>query len=206
MKIFCVGMNYAAHKAELHNDALELREPVIFMKPDTALLRNGKPFYLPHFSSDLQYETEIVLKISKLGKTISAKFAHRYFDEVTVGIDLTARDLQHALRADGLPWEVSKAFDNSAVVGDFLPIDSLHTPIDRMPFHLNINGQTVQQGNSADMLFRFDKIIEHISQFFTLKIGDLIYTGTPVGVGTLHIDDHLEGYFGDRKLLDFWIK
>jgi 2-keto-4-pentenoate hydratase/2-oxohepta-3-ene-1,7-dioic acid hydratase in catechol pathway len=199
-------MNYAAHKKELHNEALNLREPVLFMKPDTALLRDGKPFYLPDFSADLQYEAEIVLKISKLGKTVSPKFAHRYFDEVTVGIDLTARDLQHKLRADGLPWEVSKAFDNSAVVGEFLPIDSLPVPIERLPFHLDINGQTVQQGNSADMLFRFDEIVAYISQFFTLKIGDLIYTGTPPGVGTLHIDDHLEGYLGDKKLLDFWIK
>ncbi|MDR0833107.1 MAG: fumarylacetoacetate hydrolase family protein [Candidatus Symbiothrix sp.] len=206
MKLFCVGMNYAAHNKELHTESLKLKEPAIFMKPDTALLRGGKPFYIPNFSSDMQYETEIVLRICRLGKNISPKFAHRYFDEVTVGIDLTARDLQQTLRAGGLPWEISKAFDNSAVVGEFVPIDSLNTNIDQLPFHLDINGQTVQQGTTADMLFKFDEIVAYISQFFTLKIGDLVYTGTPAGVGQIHIDDHLEGYIGTNKLLDFQIK
>lgn len=204
MKIIAVGMNYAAHNKELHH-TLVLSEPTIFMKADSSLLKDGKPFFIPDFSSDVQYETEIVVRIDKLGKNIAERFAHRYYHEVTVGIDFTARDVQSRLRAQGLPWEISKAFDNSAALGTFVPLEEVGE-IGRIPFHLDINGKTVQTGHTADMLFPVDRIIAYVSRFFTLKIGDLIYTGTPCGVGPVHIDDHLEGYIGDRKLLDFHVK
>lgn len=204
MKIIAVGMNYAAHNKELHH-TLVLSEPTIFMKADSSLLKDGKPFFIPDFSSDVQYETEVVVRIDKLGKNIAERFAHRYYHEVTVGIDFTARDVQSRLRAQGLPWEISKAFDNSAALGTFVPLEEIGE-IGRIPFHLDINGKTVQAGNTADMLFPVDRIIAYVSRFFTLKIGDLIYTGTPCGVGPVHIDDHLEGYIGDRKLLDFHVK
>lgn len=204
MKIIAVGMNYAAHNKELHH-SLELSEPTIFMKSDSALLKDGKPFFIPDFSSEIHYETEIVVKIDRLGKNIAERFAHRYYNEVTVGIDFTARDLQRELRAKGLPWEISKAFDNSAVIGEFVPLDRVGD-VNRIPFHLDINGQTVQSGNTSDMLFPVDKIIAYVSRFFTLKIGDLIFTGTPSGVGPVKINDHLQGYINERKLLDFHVK
>ena len=197
-------MNYAAHNKELHH-SLELSEPTIFMKSDSSLLKDGKPFFIPDFSSEIHYETEIVVKIDRLGKNIAERFAHRYYNEVTVGIDFTARDLQRELRAKGLPWEISKAFDNSAVVGTFVPLDRVGD-INRIPFHLDINGQKVQEGNTSDMLFPVDRIIAYVSRFFTLKIGDLIFTGTPAGVGPVSINDHLQGYIGEQKLLDFHIK
>lgn len=204
MKIIAVGMNYAAHNKELHH-TLVLSEPTIFMKADSSLLKDGKPFFIPDFSSDVQYETEVVVRIDKLGKNIAERFAHRYYHEVTVGIDFTARDVQSRLRAQGLPWEISKAFDNSAALGTFVPLEEIGE-IDHIPFHLDINGKTVQTGHTGDMLFPVDRIIAYVSRFFTLKIGDLIYTGTPCGVGPVHIDDHLEGYIGERKLLDFHVK
>lgn len=204
MKIIAVGMNYAAHNKELHH-TLVLSEPTIFMKADSSLLKDGKPFFIPDFSSDVQYETEVVVRIDKLGKNIAERFAHRYYHEVTVGIDFTARDVQSRLRAQGLPWEISKAFDNSAALGTFVPLEEIGE-IDHISFHLDINGKTVQTGHTGDMLFPVDRIIAYVSRFFTLKIGDLIYTGTPCGVGPVHIDDHLEGYIGDRKLLDFHVK
>ena len=197
-------MNYAAHNKELHH-SLELSEPTIFMKSDSSLLKDGKPFFIPDFSSEIHYETEIVVKIDRLGKNIAERFAHRYYNEVTVGIDFTARDLQSKLRAQGLPWEISKAFDNSAALGTFIPVERVGD-INRIPFHLDINGTTVQAGNTQDMLFPVDKIIAYVSCFFTLKIGDLIYTGTPVGVGPVKIDDHLQGYIGEQKLLDFFVR
>ena len=197
-------MNYAAHNKELHH-SLELSEPTIFMKSDSSLLKDGKPFFIPDFSSEIHYETELVVKIDRLGKNIAERFAHRYYTEVTVGIDFTARDLQRKLREQGLPWELSKAFDNSAVVGTFVPVEQVGS-ISNLPFHLDINGKTVQKGNTQDMLFSVDKIIAYVSRFFTLKIGDLIYTGTPVGVGLVQIDDHLQGYIGEQKLLDFFVK
>ena len=203
MKIIAVGMNYAAHNKELHH-SLELSEPTIFMKSDSSLLKDGKPFFIPDFSSEIHYETELVVKIDRLGKNIAERFAHRYYTEVTVGIDFTARDLQRKLREQGLPWELSKAFDNSAVVGTFVPVEQVGS-ISNLPFHLDINGKIVQKGNSQDMLFSVDKIIAYVSRFFTLKIGDLIYTGTPVGVGPVQIDDHLQGYIGEQKLLDFFV-
>lgn len=204
MKIIAVGMNYAAHNKELHH-SLELSEPTIFMKSDSSLLKDGKPFFIPDFSSELHYETEIVIKIDRLGKNIAERFAHRYYSELTVGIDFTARDLQRKLRAEGLPWEISKAFDNSAAIGTFIPVDRVGD-VNRVPFHLEINGQMVQEGNTRDMLFPVDRIVSYVSRFFTLKIGDLIYTGTPVGVGPVKIDDHLQGYIGERKLLDFFVR
>lgn len=197
-------MNYAAHNKELHH-SLELSEPTIFMKSDSSLLKDGKPFFIPDFSSEIHYETELVVKIDRLGKNIAERFAHRYYTEVTVGIDFTARDLQRKLREQGLPWELSKAFDNSAVVGTFVPVEQVGS-ISNLPFHLDINGKIVQKGNTQDMLFSVDKIIAYVSRFFTLKIGDLIYTGTPVGVGPVQIDDHLQGYIGEQKLLDFFVK
>ncbi|MDR1633221.1 MAG: fumarylacetoacetate hydrolase family protein [Dysgonamonadaceae bacterium] len=203
MKIICVGMNYAAHNKELNNPLI-MDKPVIFMKPDTALLKDGKPFYLPDFSSDMQYEAEIVVRINRLGKNISKRFARRYYNEATVGIDMTARDLQRKFQQEGLPWELCKSFDNSAVIGDFVPLDGLD--IDALPFHLEIDGKTVQESNTALMNFKTDEIIEYVSRFITLRMGDLIFTGTPAGVGKLDINNHLQGYIGDKKLLDFWIK
>jgi 2-keto-4-pentenoate hydratase/2-oxohepta-3-ene-1,7-dioic acid hydratase in catechol pathway len=203
MNIFAVGMNYAAHNKELHH-TLELKEPTIFMKADSAL-KDGKPFFIPDFSSEIHYETEIVIKIGRLGKHIDERFAHRYYDEVTVGIVFTARDLQTQLRSRGLPWEICKAFDNSAAVGTFLPLAEAGD-IHRLPFRLDINGQTVQTGNTQHLIFPVERIIAYVSRFFTLRMGDLIYTGTPEGVGPVHIGDHLQGYIGDRKLLDFRVK
>lgn len=204
MKIIAVGMNYSEHNKEL-NHTLELKEPTIFMKSDSSILKDGKPFYIPDFSSEIHYETEVVVKISRLGKNIAERFAHRYYEEVTVGIDFTARDLQNKLRAEGLPWEISKAFDHSAVLGTFIPVTDL-SDINQTSFHLDINDKMVQQGNTKDMLFSIDQIIAYVSKFFTLKIGDLIYTGTPVGVGPVHIGDRLTGYLEDKKLLDFQVK
>lgn len=204
MKIIAVGMNYASHNKELRH-SLELAEPTIFMKSDSSLLKDGKPFFIPDFTTELHYETEAVIKISRLGKSIAERFAHRYYEDVTVGIDFTARDLQTKLRSQGLPWELSKAFDNSAVIGTFIPLAEAGA-INRIPFHLEINGKNVQEGNTADMLFSVDKIIAYVSRFFTLKIGDLIYTGTPAGVGEVRVGDHLQGYIGDRKLLDFHVR
>ena len=204
MKIICVGMNYPSHNKEM-NHSLELKEPTIFMKSDSSLLKDGKPFFIPDFSQDIQYETELVVKIDRLGKNIAERFAHRYYKEVTVGIDFTARDLQTKLRTQGLPWELSKAFDHSAVIGDFISLEEAGA-VNQLPFHLEINQQEAQAGNTRDMLFHVDQIIAYVSRFFTLKIGDLIFTGTPAGVGPVQIDDHLQGYVGERKLLDFYVR
>lgn len=204
MKILAVGMNYASHNKEMHHP-LEDAEPVVFMKSDSSLLKDGKPFFIPDFSSEVHYETEIVIRIDRLGKNIGERFARRYYNEVTVGIDFTARDLQRRLRAEGLPWEISKAFDASAAIGTFLPLTETEG-INRLAFRLALNGQTVQEGNTADMLFPADRIIAYASRFFTLKTGDLIYTGTPAGVGPVKIGDHLQGFIGERKLLDFYVK
>ena len=202
MKIFAVGMNYIQHKKELDGALYTPEEPVIFTKADSALLKAHKPFFVPDFMGCIDYETELVVRICRLGKTIPERFAHRYYDAVTVGIDFTARDVQQRLRAAGQPWELSKGFDGSAAIGDwvgkerFLDIQSLR-------FHLNINGQTVQEGYTGDMLFSVDHIVAYISRYFTLKTGDLIFTGTPVGVGPVHIDDHIEGYLEESKVLEF---
>ena len=204
MKIFAIGLNYESHNKEMKR-SFEAAEPVVFMKPDTALLRNGNPFFMPDFSNNIEYEGEVVIKINRLGKNIAEKFAHRYFDEITVGVDFTARDVQMKQKELGLPWEIAKSFDGSAPIGEFINKADIGD-VNNLNFSLNLNGNAVQQGNSGDMIHSFDKIIAYISKFFTLKIGDLIFTGTPAGVGTISIDDHITGYIEDRKLLDFKIK
>ena len=205
MKIIAVGMNYVAHCQERHANENLPQEPVIFMKPDSALLKDSKPFFIPDFSKRVDYETELVVRICRLGKNIAPRFAHRYYDAVTVGIDFTARDLQNKLRAEGKPWEISKGFDNSAVIGDFVPVNRFKD-VQNLDFHLNIDGNKVQEGNTRDMIFKIDELIAYVSQFYTLKIGDLLYTGTPVGVGPVSIGQHLEGYLEGEKLLDFYVR
>ena len=204
MKIICVGRNYVAHAKELNNEIPD--EPVLFLKPDTALLRNNDPFYIPEWSNDLHHEVEIVIKINRLGKNVDKKFAHRYYKEIGLGIDFTARDVQNALKDKGLPWEKSKAFDHSAVIcREFVNIDSL-TDRNIIGFRLDINGKTVQEGNSSLMIFPIDNIISHVSKYFTLKIGDLIYTGTPPGVGETVVGDLLEGFLEGEKVLSMEIR
>ena len=205
MKIIAVGMNYAEHNKELGHSLIN-KEPIIFMKPDTAMLKDGKPFFLPDFSKQVEYETEIVVRICRLGKTIAPQFAHRYYDSVTVGIDFTARDLQKRFREQGYPWELSKVFDNAATIGRFVPLAETGNDIQNLHFHLNIDGKKVQQGHTADMIFKVDDIVSYVSQFMTLKMGDLIFTGTPSGVGPVRIGQHLQGYIGEDKLLDFYIR
>jgi len=204
MKIFAVGLNYASHNKEMER-TFQSKEPIIFMKPDTALLKDDKPFFYPDFSDEIHYETELVIKINRLGKNIAERFAYRYWDEVTVGIDFTARDLQRKQKELGFPWEIAKGFDNSAAIGKFISKSEL-SDIRQMDFWLDINNKRVQQGNTKDMIYPVDKIIAYISRFFTLKMGDLIFTGTPAGIGPVAIDDHLQGYLEGRKLLDFKIK
>lgn len=215
-------MNYAQHNKEVKNTLLQQsvsdsadREPVIFTKADSALLKDHKPFFIPDFMGQIDYETELVVRICRLGKSIPERFAHRYYDAITVGIDFTARELQKKLREESQPWEISKGFDGSAVIGDWINLDKLIPLRDdgevslcdkALEFHLDINGQTVQSGLSSQMIHTVDHLISYISQFFTLKTGDLLYTGTPVGVGPVKIDDHLEGYLEGRKLLDFYVK
>jgi 2-keto-4-pentenoate hydratase/2-oxohepta-3-ene-1,7-dioic acid hydratase in catechol pathway len=203
MKIICIGLNYRKHAMEMGRPIPP--EPIIFLKPDSSLLKNNKPFFLPGFSNMIQYETEVVLKINKLGKGISQKFAHRYYDELTLGIDITARDIQNRNSASGLPWELSKCFDGAAPIGKFVPVSSFKD-LNTLDFKLEINEKTVQQGNTSDMIFSFNEIISYVSRFFTLKTGDLIFTGTPSGVGPLKKNDNLIAYLGDEVLLDFWIK
>ena len=203
MKIIAVGMNYPSHVKEM-TDVLS-PEPVIFCKPDNALLLNNKPFFYPDFSKDIHYETEIVVKINRLGKNIAEKFAHRYYSELTVGIDFTARDLQKRCKAEGLPWEIAKGFDNSAAIGKMVK-KSVFADMQAIGFHLDINGMTVQQGNTKEMIFSIDQIISNVSKYFTLKIGDLIFTGTPHGVGPVKINDKLQAYLEGELVLDFKIK
>lgn len=204
MKIICIGRNYSDHVRELNNEIPE--EPVIFMKPDSALLRNNDPFYIPDFSQDLHYECELIIKINRLGKNIEPQFANRYFEEIGLGIDFTARDLQNKLREKGLPWEKAKAFDRSAVISsEFIPKDQF-PDLNSIKFQLKKNGEVVQNGDSAYMLFPMDEIIGQVSKYFTLKIGDLIYTGTPAGVGPVAIGDRLEGFLEGKKLFDFEVK
>lgn len=203
MKIICIGLNYRKHAQEMGWTLPS--EPVVFMKPDSALLKKDKPFFLPDFSDNIHYEVEVVVKISKLGKSISSKFAPRYFDEVTLGIDITARDIQSRNAAAGYPWELSKAFDGAAPVGSFVPVSTLED-VNNLDFRLEINGKIVQQSNTSDLIFSINEIIEYVSRFFTLKTGDLIFTGTPSGVGQLKRNDNLVAYLGDKPLLDFMIK
>lgn len=204
MKILAVGMNYTEHNKELGNTLLPT-EPVIFSKPESAIIRDGKPFFIPDFSEKIDYETEIVVRINKLGKNIGERFAHRYYSEIALGIDFTARDLQKSLRSKGLPWDICKGFDGSAVVGEFINKEELGD-VQSLHFHLDIDGKTVQKGFTGDMIFTIDKIISYVSQFFTLKTGDLIYTGTPVGVGPVKEGQLLEGYIEERKMLEVTVK
>lgn len=205
MKIFAVGMNYIQHNKELDGTLYKPEEPVIFTKADSALLKDSKPFFLPDELGRIDYETELVVRICRLGKSIPQRFAHRYYDAVTVGIDFTARDLQNRLRAEGKPWDLCKGFDGSAAIGEWVSIEKFRD-IQAIYFRLDINGNTVQEGCSSDMLFKVDEIIAYISQWFTLKTGDILYTGTPAGVGPVHIDDHLTGWLEDRKVLEFNVK
>lgn len=202
MKIFCIGMNYAQHNNALHGTLLKTEEPVIFIKPDSAILKDHKPFFIPDDMGRIEYETELVVRICRLGKTIPERFAHRYYDAVTVGIDFTARELQKKLKENGRPWELAKGFDGSAALGEWIDKKKF-LDIQRLHFHLDINGKTIQEGCTSDMLYKVDEIISYISRYFTLKTGDILYTGCPTGCGSVHIDDHLEGYIEDRKVLDF---
>ena len=203
MKIICIGRNYSEHAKELNNEVPS--EPVLFMKPKTALLLPEKPLYYPEFTDDLHYECEVVVKICKNGKYIQEKFAKKYYNEVSLGLDFTARDLQQKQKSKGLPWEIAKAFDSSAAVGRFIPIGP-EMNIQKLDFELKLNGNTAQHGNTKDMLFNVSKIVEYASRFFTLNIGDLIFTGTPAGVGPVSVYDHLEGYLQGEKLLDVDIR
>ncbi|SMD05735.1 fumarylacetoacetate hydrolase family protein [Pedobacter africanus] len=203
MKIIAIGRNYAEHAKELNNPVPD--QPVIFLKPDTALLKDNKPFYIPEFSSDIHYELELVLKICKEGKHISEKFAHKYYEELGLGIDFTARDIQTAHKTKGLPWELAKAFDHSAAVSDFIPKTQFED-IYKLQFELKVNNSIRQKGNTANLLFSFEKILAFVSQYITLKKGDLIFTGTPAGVGKVNQGDKLEAWLEGQQLLDFDIK
>ena len=202
MKIICIGRNYAKHAKELNNPVP--KQPLIFMKPDTAMLVNRKPFFYPEFTKDLHYEAEVVLKVCKNGKHVEPEFAHKYYDKLTIGLDLTARDIQARCKEKGHPWEIAKGFDGSAVLGEFISMADFQA--DNIGFYLNKNGETVQKGNTNDLIFSFDYIISYVSKIFRLHMGDLIFTGTPEGVGPLQVGDELEGFIGERRLLECRIK
>lgn len=202
MKILCVGRNYSEHAKELGNAVPE--NPVIFSKPDTALIKHNEPFYHPDFSQDIHHEVELVIKISKMGKKIQPKFARNYFTEIGLGIDFTARDVQSKLKEKGLPWELAKAFDGSAPIGEFINIEG--KDLSNINFSLTKNGEMVQQGNTAQMIFPFEEIVSFVSQYFTLKVGDLIYTGTPAGVSKINIGDKLEGFIENQLMLTCEVK
>lgn len=203
MKIICIGRNYVNHIEELKNE--RPTEPVIFIKPDSAILLKQHPFVIPEFSNDVHHEIEVIVKINKVGKHIDAKFAHKYYDEISVGIDFTARDVQNELKAKGLPWEKAKSFDGSAVIGDFLPKTHFNS-LENLTFELTNNHKTVQAGNTNNMLWKIDEIISYVSQYFTLKIGDIIFTGTPEGVAAVKTEDVLEGFLEGNKLFSIHIK
>lgn len=204
MKIICVGRNYEAHAKELNNAVEE--NPVIFLKPETALIPNKQPFFYPSFSNDVHYETELVIKICKLGKHIEERFAHRYYNEISLGIDFTARDVQSQLKSKGLPWELAKGFDGSAPLGIFIDKNTFQKHIQDLNFHMKLNGEIKQEGKTSHMIFSVDKIISFVSSFFTLKIGDLIFTGTPAGVGPIQKGDHLEAWLEEIKVLSVKVK
>jgi len=203
MKIICIGLNYMDHIREMNNPIPQV--PVFFLKPDSSIIRNNKPFFYPEFTNDLHYELEVVLKINRLGRNISEKFAHRYFSEIGLGIDFTARDLQRICKDKGMPWEMAKAFDGSAPISEFVPKDKFED-LNKIKFKLEKNDAIVQNGNTTDLVFTFDRIISYVSKFITLRTGDLIFTGTPVGVGPVHIGDRLKAYLEDELMLDFFIK
>lgn len=203
MKIICIGRNYTDHAKEMNSPIPE--KPVFFFKPDTCLVRNNQPFFYPNFSNEIHYELEIVVKICRLGRNISEKFSHRYYKEIGLGIDFTARDLQQQCKEKGLPWEISKAFDGSSPISNFISKDSFKDLAD-INFWLEKNGETVQKGNTSQMIFSIDSLISYVSKFTTLKIGDLLYTGTPAGVGPVSIGDRLKGYLNGDLLLDFFVR
>ena len=203
MKIICIGRNYVKHIEELQNERPD--EPVIFLKPDTAVLPKKFPFVIPEFSNEVQHEVEILIKITKVGKYIETKFAHKYYDEIGLGIDFTARDVQNKLKEKGLPWEKAKSFDGSAFISEFLP-KNLFSSVENITFELQKNGKTVQSGNTSHMLWKIDEIVAHISQYFTLKKGDIIFTGTPEGVSAVKPDDVLEGFIENKKIFRLQIK
>jgi len=203
MKIICIGRNYVNHIEELQNE--RPAEPVVFMKPDSAVLLKQHPFVIPEFSQDIHHEIELIVRINKVGKYIDAKFAHKYYDEISVGIDFTARDLQDQLKSKGLPWEKAKAFDGSAVIGEFLSKKQFNS-LENITFELTNNNKTVQKGNASYMLWKIDELISYVSRYFTLKIGDIIFTGTPEGVGVVKPDDVLEGFLEGNKLFRIQVK
>ena len=203
MKIICIGRNYVNHIEELQNERPS--EPVIFMKPDSAVLLKQHPFVIPEFSNDIHHEIELIVKINKVGKYIDTKFAHKYYDEISVGIDFTARDVQNELKAKGLPWEKAKSFDGSAVIGEFLPKKQFNS-LENITFELTNNYKTVQKGNASHMLWKIDELISYVSRYFSLKIGDIIFTGTPEGVAAVKSDDVLEGFLEGNKLFSIQIK
>ncbi|MBR0054487.1 MAG: fumarylacetoacetate hydrolase family protein [Bacteroidales bacterium] len=203
MKIICIGRNYLPHIQELGHKVPT--EPTFFLKPESAMVIRNRPFFLPDFSQQVEYEVELIYRINKVGKYIQEKYAHTYYDAIGLGIDFTARDLQKNCIENGNPWEIAKAFDGSAVMSQFIDKEEFDD-LNNLDFHLDLNGKTVQSGNSSEMIFTIDKIISYVSQFMTLKMGDVIYTGTPKGVGKVAINDRLEGWIGERKLLNFRVK
>ena len=203
MKVICIGLNYSDHAREMGR--VLPAKPVVFLKPDSSLLKNNKPFFIPGFSLNIHYEIEIVLRICKLGRSIAEKYAYRYYDQLTLGVDMTARDLQSYLSSSGMPWDISKSFDGAAPVGEFIPVNEAGD-VNNIAFRLEKNSETVQAGNTSGLIFNFDMIISYVSGFFTLKTGDLIFTGTPSGVGPVQRNDRLTGYIGDRKVIDFMVR
>lgn len=203
MKIICIGRNYLPHIQELGHKVPT--EPTFFLKPESAMVIRNRPFFLPDFSQQVEYEVELIYRINKVGKYIQERYAHTYYDAIGLGIDFTARDLQKNCIENGNPWEIAKAFDGSAVMSQFIDKEEFEN-LNNLDFHLDLNGKTVQSGNSNEMIFTIDKIISYVSQFMTLKMGDVIYTGTPKGVGKVSINDRLEGWIGERKLLNFRVK
>lgn len=204
MKIICIGRNYTEHIAELKNEKPD--EPVVFFKPDTAVLLKKQPFFIPPFSNDIHYEVELLFRINRVGKHIQKKFAHKYYDEIGLGIDFTARDLQQKVKDKGLPWELAKSFDGAAVIGEKWLDKEQFQDLGDIEFSMKRNGNVVQTGNTSHMLWKIDEIIEYVSQFFTLKIGDVIFTGTPAGVGKVEIDDELTGYIKDEEIFSIQVK
>ena len=203
MKLICIGRNYTKHIEELENE--KPKDPVVFLKPDTAILLKKQPFFIPDFSDDVHHEVEILIKINKVGKHIDKKFAHKYYDEIGLGIDFTARDLQSQLKAKGLPWEKAKAFDGAAVIGKWIPKSSVEN-VDNIQFKLMKNDEVVQNGNTNLMLWKIDELIEYVSKYFTLKIGDIIFTGTPAGVGKVVANDKLKGYIENEEMFSITVK
>ena len=203
MKIICIGLNYSDHAHEMGKPLPQ--EPLVFLKADSSLLKKNKPFFIPDFSGNIHYEAEIVLRICRLGRAIAEKYSYRYYDSITIGIDMTARDLQASLSSSGMPWEIAKSFDGAAPLGEFIPVDDT-VDVNNISFSLEKNGDIVQRGNTSKLIFSFDRIISYVSYFFTLKTGDLIFTGTPSGVGPVRRNDRLTGYIGDRKVIDFLVK